>query len=615
MNETNVAIGRDTAAVGDELAHLPRVQHVIKSLAKYVNGKKLYAANNPRLAQFQDEFRGALAEFFRVEGELVLTIDQYAILWRGEKVYENEKREESLAFLLYKDGVGEVTLHETALDAEIDRFVQIVAEEYLSSHRSEEDVVTKLWNADFEHISYRVMDDYLASDLGTDDGEGESQSELPDQAELLPSLSDKGRVIVKPSDPMETIDAYLKQLIMANCTASSDVEREDYFQSMVASFFALEDEEVARYHQEREREARADSLVAFAETIFVFTLLQDNPSAVRDVSGILERMVDYIVTDRDAHALGRMLRLIRNFRASQRDLGEGVAALCAKLEGKMADPALVRSFEERLDGWAPGTEDVLAYFAAVGPPVIEPLLKILHRVDGGRLHREICTVLIQTAGDEIEHVLDKMDIDNPKVASDAVLIAGKIGVKRLTPRIQELLYYPDRKVKEDMIELVGAMDDPGVPDLLMGAITDIDKAIRFKAMQVGAARGFPPVVRHLNALAFGKDLYEKEPDEQEAIFKALGVAGDAVTVEQLRKFVEKHHFMKLARKRDNKALAVRALEYIQDPSAVGLLQELSRDSNEAVRTRAARALGALRTRMRASADEDDEADGSGEDAK
>lgn len=599
-------------ATGDELAHLPRVQHVIKSLAKYVNGKKLYAANNPRLAQFQDEFRSALEEFFRVEGELVLTIDQYAILWHGEKVYESDKRDESLAFLLYKDGVGEVTLRETALETEVDRFVQIVAEEYLSSHRGEEDVVTKLWNADFDHISYRVMDDYLASNLESDDEDGESQSELPDQAELLPSLSDKGRVIVKPSDPMETIDAYLKQLIMANCKASSDVEREDYFQSMVASFFALDDDEVARYHQEREREVRADSLVSFAETIFVFTLLQDNPSAVRDVSGILERMVDYIVTDRDAHALGRSLRLIRDFRASQSDLGDGVEALCAKLERKMTDPSLVRSFEEQLDLWAPGTEDVLAYFAAVGPPVIEPLLKILHRVEGGRLHREICNVLIQTAGDEIERVLDKMDIDNPKVAADAVLIAGKIGVKRLTPRIQELLYYPDRKVKEDMIALVGAMDDPGVPELLMGAISDSDKAIRCKAMQVGAARGFPQVVRHLNALAFGKDLYDKAPDEQETIFKALGVVGDAVTVEHLRKFVEKHHFMKLARKRDNKALAIRALEYIQEPSAVDLLQKLSRDSNETVRTRAVRALGALRSRMSTPGDG---AGGAGEEAK
>jgi HEAT repeat protein len=211
-------------------------------------------------------------------------------------------------------------------------------------------------------------------------------------------------------------------------------------------------------------------------------------------------------------------------------------------------------------------------------------------------------VLIATAGDEIQQVLDKMDIDNPRVAADAVFIASRIGITSLTPRVQELLYYPDRKVKEDMIELVGRMDDPGVPDLLMGAIADPEKAIRCRAMQVAAARGFPQVARHMSALAFAKDLYDKEPDEQESIFKALGLVGDAVTVEHLRKFVEKRQLMNPTRGRDNKVLAVRALEYIQEPAAIDLLQTLARDSNETVRSRALRALTALRTRMRSTSE-------------
>ena len=149
---------------GDELAHLPKVQHVIKSLTKYVNGKKLYAPNNPRLIQFQQEFCDALKQFFVVDDELVLGVDQYEILWRGSRVYANDKRDDSLAFLLYKDGVGEITLHEAALAGEIDRFVQIITDDHVAGVRSEEDVVTRLWNADFDHISYRVMDDYLSSE-------------------------------------------------------------------------------------------------------------------------------------------------------------------------------------------------------------------------------------------------------------------------------------------------------------------------------------------------------------------------------------------------------------------------------------------------------------------
>ncbi len=584
-------------AVEDDLAHLPRVQHVIKTLIKLVNGRKLYAENNPRLAQFTGEFRDALGEFFKVEDTLVLAIEQYSILWREEPVYTNEKRDDSLAFLFFKDGVGELTISAKALGDEADRFVRIIAEEFISSHRSEEDVVTKLWNADFDHIGYRVIDDYLSFETDSEADEEEPPEELPDQAELLPSLEDKGRIIVKQSDPLESIDAYLKRLIMTRCTASNDAEREEYFQSMVASFFAINSEEAARYHAERERELRDDGLAAFTEMIMVFTLLQDNPSAVRDVSGMLERVVDYIVGAREPATLSRVITLLHNFRRTQ-TLPENVAELCDRLEKKVTDPELVHSFEERLDRWTAETEPVLSYFESIGPAVVGPLLKILHRVEGGRLHREICTVLINTAGDDIEQVLDQMDIDNPKVAHDAVYIASRIGIQTLTPRIQELLYYPDRKVKEEMIELVSKMSDPGVPDLMMSAIADPDKGIRCKAMQVAAARGFPSVARHLGQIAFAKDLGEKDLDEQEAIFRALGYDGDAVTVEHIRKFIGKRRLLDFSGNRDNKLLAIRTLEHVQEPASIELLQKLSRDSNEAVRTRALRALTALRTRMR-----------------
>jgi hypothetical protein len=214
--------GRASATLDEHLAHLPRVQHVMKTLVKVVGGKKLYAENNPRLAQFNEELRDALRQLFSVEDALVISIEQYRILWNDEVIYENDKRDDNLAFLLYKDGVGEVTIQKKALESEIDRFIQIITDESRRSGR-DDDVVTQLWNADFDFISYRVMDDYLAGDTDVSD---DPPTDVADQAELLPSLEDKGRVTVRPSDPLESIDVYLRRAIMTNCESSDDVERE-----------------------------------------------------------------------------------------------------------------------------------------------------------------------------------------------------------------------------------------------------------------------------------------------------------------------------------------------------------------------------------------------------
>jgi HEAT repeat protein len=510
-------------------------------------------------------------------------------------VYTNPKRDDSLAFLLYKDGVGEVTIRERVLDGEIDAFVRIITEESAAVVHSDEDVVTRLWNADFDHVSYRVIDDYLAAD--PDASDGDEVVDVRDQVELRPSLEDKGRVIVRPGDPIESIDGYLRGLIMENCAASDEAEREAYFQDMVESFFRQDPADRERYFNERETEMNDDGLAAFAETILVFTLLQENPSAVRDISGVIERVVEYVIADRDPRTLVRLIELLRGFRAGQ-NLPEGVAALCDRMEAALSDPALVQSFETELERWSSSTEYVLSYFKCIGRPVVDPLLKLLHRVEGGRLHREICQVLIHAAGPDIETLLERMDIDNGEVARDAVFIASRIQWKSVTPRIQELLSYPDRKIRSDTLELIGTIDDPAVPELFLTAAHDPDKEIRCKALLVAAGRGYPQVSGYLSQVAFGKEVQDKDPDEQEAIFKALGYVGDSVVVESLRRMVEKRRLMDFTGNRENKLLAIRALEHIQEPAAVELLEKLGGDSNETVRSRATRALAVLRARMR-----------------
>ena len=109
-NPENIPSGPDTALADDVQAHLPKVEHILTSLTKFIHGRKLYAENNPRLQEFSREFESSLKTFFKIEDELVLSIDQYSIFWHGGCVYENDKRDDSIAFLLHRDGIGEITI-------------------------------------------------------------------------------------------------------------------------------------------------------------------------------------------------------------------------------------------------------------------------------------------------------------------------------------------------------------------------------------------------------------------------------------------------------------------------------------------------------------------------
>ena len=144
--------------------------------------------------------------------------------------------------------------------------------------------------------------------------------------------------------------------------------------------------------------------------------------------------------------------------------------------------------------------------------------------------------------------------------------------------------------------------------MLLSAMGDEEKRIRLRAMEVASSKNDDQIRQYLSELAFGKGDADRGSDELEAVFKALGRVGNAGTVEELRKFAEKKSFMQFGKQRENKFLAIRALEHIHSPASVGFLKQLTEDSNTLVQTRAKRAYDSLSSSMRAERDNENQED-------
>jgi HEAT repeat protein len=533
-----------------------------------------------------------MRRFFEYEDELVLGIEQFTMRWNDQVVYENPRREESLAFLLYKDGVGEITLRPKSVGEETDRLVEMLADE-LHSLGGDEDIVTRLWNANFEHIGHRVLDDYLAEQFGAGATEGASDArsdETSDHPELLPSIpsfAEKGRVIVDHTTTLDSIDAYLRGIASTHHHESNDAEREASYQRTLRSCFNVTGEETALYKAELERERAEDGIAAFTDAIIVFTLLSD-VTAVRDVITVLERLTDYALHEKNPATLERVVRVFREFRKRE-DLTPPVKEYCDKELKRLADPALVASFLDAADN---RIEAGLGYAAAVGARALDTLVNALHRVEGAAVHKRICDAMLAIVGDNdqaIIDIIDRLDVDHPEEASDAIILAKALKVKALTPRLRELVFYPDARVKLEMLAFVAEDDDPDSTQLLLQSLGDLDKRVRLRVLEALGTRNEARVRDKISELAFAKDLAERAPDEQEAIFKALGHVGDTHTVDQLRSMLEKRKLINLGKGNEPKLLAIKALERLRDPTALDVLTRLIEDPSEAVRLRAQRA--------------------------
>jgi hypothetical protein len=572
--------------------HVAAAEQVLKALTKLVAGRKIYASNSPRLEQFRNELSVSMRRFFEYEDELVLGIEQFAMHWNDHLVYENPRREESLAFLLFKDGVGEITLRPKSVGAETDRLVEMLADE-LHSLGGDEDIVTRLWNANFEHIGYRVLDDYLAEQFGagasenTSDARSDETSDHPELLPDLPSFAEKGRVIVDRAATLESIDVYMRSIASKHHHLEQEADRESNYQRTLRSSFNLTGDETALYRAELERERAEDGIAAFTEAIIVFTLMTD-PSAVRDVIAVLERMTEYALQEKNPGTLERMVRVVREFRTRD-DLPQAVREFCDRELKRLADPALVASFLDGADGHI---EAGLGYATAVGAPALDTLVNALHRVEGAATHKRICDAMLAIVGDNdqvIIDIIDRLDVDHPEEAADAIILAKALKVKALTPRLRELVFYPDARVKLEMLAFVAGDDDPESTQLLLQSLGDLDKRVRLRVLEALGARNEPRVREKITELAFAKDLMERASDEQEAIFKALGHVGDTHTVDQLRAMLDKRKLIGLSKGNESKLLAIKALERLHEPTALDVLTRLGEDASEAVRFRAQRA--------------------------
>jgi HEAT repeat protein len=576
----------------EQEAAAEKVRRVFSCLSKLVLGRKIYARNNPTLLRFTGELTEALGEFFREEDVLVVSIDKHEIRWNDIVVYHNDKRDESIAFILYKDGVGELSIRKSVTQDEIGRFVDL-AKDAVRTSSQDDDIVTQLWRAEFEHISYRVLDEYLVGQFG--DGRPDRQSNLASLEQEdhpdTPGARDSGRVIVNGKDDIEPLDTYLARLVGRHGPGASEEEGEERFQGMMAAFFTVSSEELRAFKERLFEAKRKDPVVGFIAEYLDFALSTEFSDLSKDVLGVVERLADYLILELRGPVLAALLGEVRVHRAKHQDSPQ-IRSFIDGLEKKLTDRSLLVSLGETVHSSEEEAEEAFAYFERVGEAAVPVICKLVEEDSDARLHKRARATLVRTAGAKLPDVIGRLNIDKPQVARDVIALTKAARLPEIPQVIRELVYYPDDHVRHEAIQFLASFGSDQAFAVLVKLLDDADKGIRLKTLGVVSGVDASVVRDKLVAIAFGKEFTEREFDEQMEIFKALGRVVGEDALPRLKQSVGKKNFLGFAKRhsKENKLLAIEALEQMDEPGAIRLLEDLARDSDENVCTRASEAL-------------------------
>jgi len=170
-----------------------RVASLLTRLAATARSFLLYDAGNEAINRFLTALLDSLVQTLQSEGQIVLAVHPYELKLEDQPVYLNRDRERSLAFRLHRDGVRALTFRKGFHSEELTRLLEILSIRYTGVNQREDDMVTLLWKARFQHLDVATVEGIVPEGTETEEG-----AAAPGPAVTLPDDVDLPRPELPP---------------------------------------------------------------------------------------------------------------------------------------------------------------------------------------------------------------------------------------------------------------------------------------------------------------------------------------------------------------------------------------------------------------------------------
>ncbi len=121
------------------------VEDLMQTLSKGMRAIQLYLPNNPMYGQACNNVAAAFAAVWQLTDELHFVVTDSEFRWKDLTVYTESNETDSIAWILYKDGVRSMTLSPGIEEGEAIRFLEVVNRVRTLPPEAGDDLLTLLW--------------------------------------------------------------------------------------------------------------------------------------------------------------------------------------------------------------------------------------------------------------------------------------------------------------------------------------------------------------------------------------------------------------------------------------------------------------------------------------
>jgi hypothetical protein len=567
---------------------VPTVRELFLTLSKTLRSYQLYDRNNPVYLRFVANLREAFERVWETRDDLQIMVEEDRFVWMGEEVYRDENRSSSLCFLVYRDGIRDLTLRRGIEGPEIETLLDVLHRVRSAARQEEDDLVTLLWDLDLEHLGYGAVDLLPEGTLLRADGEGDP-SALDVRGILQGELGTD-----LPGDGAEASggdEAPPAATVMDHVRA---IRPEDFNPTL----YALDEGErgylEGEYRKEMDRDVRRDVLYA------LFDRLEHDhatPGRQEEIVACLHQLLPgFLGQGRLRHA-ALLLRELEALTEREGKLSEGALREVESLLEELSSEDAVRELVQAMEDGAvrPEGDDLALLLRFLRPAALGPLLARAEEVTRAEVRKVIADAIRALAKGQEERLERFLSDPDPSVVTGAVRLLGSLGHRGASSHLVRLLEEGEPRVQQAVLEAARRIPTSQLAASLERRLTGDDRSLRIGAARVLAEIRYTPATATLRRVLEGRELRAADLSEQMAFFSAFADLAGADGVSLLERFL--HHRSLLGRREtpEIRACAALALGRIGGTKAVELLRRAEGDDDPVVRSAVKRALTEDRT--------------------
>ncbi len=551
---------------------------LIRTLLKAIKAFRLYESNNPMLSRQLEELTIKFTTHLDHYQSLNLQVGEYKLFFDGKPVYENTDMKESLAFLLYKDGVKEIRFLRGLEHQEICDFLDVLRRNEQAS-RLEDDIVTLLWERDLAHISYVATDEFNESNAAQVPA---TYDEVQAGLEFPPDMGGE-------SDTSSAQESAEEEMVLSSEGLLPEAvgdQREDF-----ARHFQLTAEEVGLIDRLISQEADINFVSTLVDGLIEILLhLGEDLEPHENMVTFFDRALEFLVLKGEFKIAGKILKNLREVLDSMALKDNQIFAINRIFEGAGSARIIELTAETLKHEGFFDPNASYDYFDLLPKSAIEPLCNMLGQLESPKARELIAEIIGRKVKGNLETVAPFLNDKRWVVVCYIITIIANSEDRNAIKYLCQAIGHPDERVRRTALKALSQYGGKEIKPPLIKMLNDESSYIRSQAVIHLARSSKHEALRPIISIIQSESFLARDFSEKAAFFRAIGEIRSDESLPALRKIVEKRTWFKKPEWDQLQLCAIGALRMIGTEESKRILEIGKRSKNQAVRRACLKAL-------------------------